>query len=278
MGIFDLFRKAPCISTDEVRAYIRDKAPSEYCLVDVRQPSEYQHGHLPGARLIPLGQLRQNISGISPDRTIIVYCRTGSRSNAAATLLLASGLKNVLNMSGGIIRYNGIVASGPPEAGMFCFPENLGPGQLLAVACYVEEGTGSFLGQISTGALSSQGAAAVASLAGDKKDHKERLRQLYRSITGQSPEKNFPAGVIELPEDPVMVGCVKVADALRWAKDRSATDILEMLMSLSANAYDLYLKLGRMVNSEEARRIFEVLAEEEHANIDRIARVFEGTL
>jgi len=57
-------------------------------------------------------------------------------------------------MRGGIISYNGLVASGPPEAGMFCFPESLSALQLPAVAWFLEDGSLSFLGNISANALS----------------------------------------------------------------------------------------------------------------------------
>ncbi len=278
MGIFDLFRRAPSIGAEEVREYIEHKRPEEYCLLDVRQPSEYERGHLPGARLVPLGDLQRRIPELDPGRTYIVYCRTGSRSVSAAGHLLGAGFKNVLNMSGGIIRYNGAVASGPPEAGMFCFPENLSAGQLAAVAWFLEDGTLSFLEEVHASIPPGIGQIVIGELVAEKKAHKEKLRTLYAEITGAGPAPDFPAGVLDVPAGRVMVGCVKVHEALRWAKGKSATDILELLMSLGANAYDLYLKLSRMLKNREARDVFSLLAKEEHRTIGRTAKAFESAL
>jgi rhodanese-related sulfurtransferase len=278
MNIFNFFKRAPSITPDEVREFIEHKTPEEYCLLDVRQKFEYERGHLPGARLVPLGELQRRIAELDPLKTFIVYCRTGSRSISGAGLLIGAGFRNVFNMSGGIVQYNGAVASGPPEAGMFCFPENLSPGQLVAVAWFLEDGTLSFLGDVQAGIAPGIGQIVIGELVADKKRHKERLGGLYADITGSSPAPDFPKGVIDMPEEEVMVGCTKVEDALRWSRGKSATDVLELLMSLSANASDLYLKLSRALKPEEARKIFAVLAREEQNNILGIARAFEAAL
>ena len=278
MGIFDLFKKAPSISAAEVHTYIQERQPLEYCLLDVRQPAEYQEGHLPGAKLLPIGQLQGCMSELDREKPLIVYCRTGSRSNSAAALLMAAGFKQVLNMNGGIVRYNGMIASGPPEAGMFCFPESLSPVQLTAVAWFLEDGVLSFLEGISDAGLSASEREVLGVLAGIKQLHKEKLRQLYQDLTRQIPSEKFPADVLDLPGEQIMVGCVKVSDAIQWAKGKSSGEVLEMLISLSANAYDLYLKLVRIANSEETRKVLSLLAKEEESNINEITKAFEKTL
>jgi len=211
----------------------------------------------------------------------IVYCRSGNRSGSAASLLMSSGFKNILNMEGGILRYNSIVASGPPEAGMFCFPESLLPGQLVAVAWFLENGTIRFLEDIQRDIPSDTGKTPppiIKDLEKAKKTHKATLEKLYAELTGESPSENFPADVLDIPAEEVMVGCVKVSETLQWVSGKSLTDVVELLITLSANSYDLYLKLGRSVKSEEAGKVFSLLTEEELRNIDRISLVFDKTL
>ncbi|HDH50413.1 MAG TPA: sulfurtransferase, partial [Nitrospirae bacterium] len=196
MSLLDLFKSAPTISPDTVREYITGKKPDEYLLLDVRQPSEYEHGHLPGARLMPISELSSRLGELDTQKQTILYCRSGNRSNSAAGLLIGAGFKDVLNMQGGITRYSGIVASGPPEAGLFCFPETLTPGELSAVAWYLEDSTIRFLNSLRADVLSDKTPDIVYKLVEEKEVHKQKLAKLYKELTGKEPEPEFPKGVL----------------------------------------------------------------------------------
>jgi rhodanese-related sulfurtransferase len=73
MGIVDYFKAVSSMTAEEVREFLKDKNPDEYNLVDVRQPIEYERGHIPGARLIPVGELRDHIQELDPDKPTITY-------------------------------------------------------------------------------------------------------------------------------------------------------------------------------------------------------------
>ena len=79
-------------------------------IVDVREPWEYQQGHVPGALLIPLGQLSMRVNELNPERPVAVICATGNRSQSAAALLGQKGFKTVYNVTGGTSAwmYNGL--------------------------------------------------------------------------------------------------------------------------------------------------------------------------
>lgn len=70
--------------------------------VDVREPDEYAAGHIPGAILLPLGQVGARAAAVLPDKNahLLVYCRTGRRSDAAGRQLLAMGYTRVQNLGG----------------------------------------------------------------------------------------------------------------------------------------------------------------------------------
>ncbi|HEY7196549.1 MAG TPA: ThiF family adenylyltransferase, partial [Gaiellaceae bacterium] len=72
-------------------------------IVDVREQSEWDEGHLPGAVHVPRGNLESRIENAVPDRdrTVVLYCATGSRSAFAAKTLEELGYENVVSLAGG---------------------------------------------------------------------------------------------------------------------------------------------------------------------------------
>ena len=71
---------------------------SDTVIVDVRTLDEYESGHLKGAVNVPVSEIK-NID-ISKDKKIVVYCRSGSRSNTAAKDLIELGYEKVYDMGG----------------------------------------------------------------------------------------------------------------------------------------------------------------------------------
>jgi len=69
-------------------------------VVDVREPSEYVAGHVPGARLIPLGRLPEHLSELPRGERIYVVCASGNRSLAAADFLARAGV-DAVSVTGG---------------------------------------------------------------------------------------------------------------------------------------------------------------------------------
>lgn len=74
-------------------------------LFDVREPYEYQAGHIPGVKLIPMNDVPNRINEIPRDKTVILTCRSGNRSGQVADFLRKQGFTNVHNMQGGILAW-----------------------------------------------------------------------------------------------------------------------------------------------------------------------------
>ena len=73
MGIADYFKPVRSMSAEEVREFLKNRNLDEYNLVDVRQPAEYERGHIPGARLMPVGELLDRVQELDPDKPTITY-------------------------------------------------------------------------------------------------------------------------------------------------------------------------------------------------------------
>jgi len=73
MSVLDYFKPVSTWSAEEVREFLNQKNSGEYNLVDVRQPEEYEQGHLPGARLIPVGELPNRLAELDRNKPTIVY-------------------------------------------------------------------------------------------------------------------------------------------------------------------------------------------------------------
>jgi sulfur-carrier protein adenylyltransferase/sulfurtransferase len=78
----------------------------DFVLIDVREPHEYQIARIPGARLIPLGELPKHLNELDPDADIVAHCKTGGRSQKAVDLLKQNGFRHVRNMTGGITAWS----------------------------------------------------------------------------------------------------------------------------------------------------------------------------
>ena len=74
----------------------------EAVLIDVREPWENEQSRIPGAVLIPLGELPDRLSEIPEDRDVYVHCRMGGRSGKAVEFLREHGRPRSFNVAGGI--------------------------------------------------------------------------------------------------------------------------------------------------------------------------------
>ncbi|HSH71307.1 MAG TPA: rhodanese-like domain-containing protein [Deferrisomatales bacterium] len=73
MGFIDLLRRVKTRSAEESRRWIAQQGAHTYTLLDVREPAEYEDGHLPGALLMPLSQLPDRWRELDPALPVLVY-------------------------------------------------------------------------------------------------------------------------------------------------------------------------------------------------------------
>jgi rhodanese-related sulfurtransferase len=94
----------------EVQPHWVEEHLQHVIVVDVRSPEEFKGplGHIPGARLIPLGELAGRAGGIGRDKPVVTVCRAGGRSAQAAVILGKAGLARVANLAGGMLRWRAL--------------------------------------------------------------------------------------------------------------------------------------------------------------------------
>ncbi|GLO66555.1 MULTISPECIES: rhodanese-like domain-containing protein [Oceanobacillus] len=76
-------------------------------LIDVREPQEFDRGHILGARNIPMTQMKQRLVEMRKDKPIYLYCQGSSRSARAAQLLHKKGYKEIYQLKGGFKKWTG---------------------------------------------------------------------------------------------------------------------------------------------------------------------------
>lgn len=80
---------------------------SDFELVDVREPFESEIARIPGAKLVPLGELAKRLGEIDRSGTVVVHCRSGVRSAKAIEFLRANGFTNrLVNLRGGVLAWS----------------------------------------------------------------------------------------------------------------------------------------------------------------------------
>ncbi|RLQ98257.1 rhodanese-like domain-containing protein [Falsibacillus albus] len=76
-------------------------------LIDVREPNEFDQGHILGARNIPLSQLKMRMKEIRTDQPVYLYCQSGLRSGRAGQTLYRKGYRNLHHLQGGFKKWTG---------------------------------------------------------------------------------------------------------------------------------------------------------------------------
>lgn len=98
--------KASYVSTQTVKEWLNQGKP--LLLIDVRQPEEYEKGHIEGAINLPYEKVEENIPQLNPEVPLIFYCISSSwRAPYSANLLKDHGFKEVYILEGGIVAWKG---------------------------------------------------------------------------------------------------------------------------------------------------------------------------
>ncbi|MBN2333140.1 MAG: sulfurtransferase [Deltaproteobacteria bacterium] len=274
------FTPVESLDADQARSLIDKKDHDEVAILDVRQPGEYEAGHIPGATLIPLTDLDGRLDELDKQKETVVYCAIGGRSRVAAQMLAGRGFSHVYNLRGGFRSWSGTAALGDTAFGgvdrgveLFAGSESLG--SLLVVAYSLEQGLRDFyLGMI--GQVNSRDAKDLfRRLADMESDHQEQLFQEYLQlmdtpVNRDDFEHEILADVVE--------GGLTTEEYLRlYAPDlEKAEDVVGLAMAIEAQALDLYLRAADNHEDQRAVEMLSRIAREERSHLKELGALMDS--
>lgn len=255
------------ISADQLREFIETHAEGTYALIDVRQPKEYQGGHIPGAKLLPLPELLEGKFSLDPDLPHVFYCRSGSRSGRAARHVLEHNMvrREIHNLEGGFMRWSGQAVEGVPDLRIFDKAASLR--ETLLTAINLEKGAQQLYESIRDAAKRKPLCELMQKLAPMEETH---ARMLYKQLqalpdTQHSPLPRFDALYASMAGD-VLEGGKSVPDLAPWiesARQGACVELAELALEMENSAFDLYRTLAEQASGADERRTYLWLAEQE---------------
>ena len=254
------------MSADEARKFIRDHKEGSFTLLDVRQDWEYEELRIPGATHIPLPELSERLGELDKSKPVVAYCKVGGRSSAAAKVLSTKGFSPVFSIDGGIMAWTGAAAAGPKSRGLSLLRGDETPKDVLLAAYGMELLLGRYYLEMAGKMADAETGETFRKLAGFEERHKNRVFSLYKrhgdaTATREELEKHVSAGTLE--------GGMSGDEYLEnvGGDPEAAAEVLDLAMSIEAQALDLYARLAEKSEVAESRGILLELSEEEKRHL-----------
>ncbi len=265
------------IDTDQAKSYLADKKADDVTILDVRQPNEYEAGHIPGALLIPLPEITDHLQRIDRKKPVVVYCSSGGRSRMAAQLLSGQGFDAIINVAGGFNAWTGEAAFLGEEKGLAFFDGVTSVENALAVAYSLEAGLKDFYETMAAKVDNAPARQLFHQLSQIEVKHQDHIIEQYSALTGKSITRDtFETRQVSA----VLEGGLtteEYANLLMPDYD-SVAEIIELAMSIEAQALDLYLRASQKAQDEAGKQALIQIANEEKHHLARLGQLMEETL
>ncbi len=269
-----LFTPTQSMDADNARQYMEGHQEGTYTLLDVRQPWEYEEDHIPGAKLVPLGDLKEGTQDLDPEKPTLVYCAVGGRSRVAAQLLSGRGFQEVYNLAGGIKAFRGAKASGPQELNLDLVRGDESPRDMLKLAFGLERALGIFYEKCQEKAQDKDLLDLFAKLGHVEGLHKKKVYEHYVALVPDAPD----SAALEAGMEPsIMEGGFRLNEFLAanepWLK--TVGQVLELAMMLETQALDLYLRFAEKSREEGTKQVLFTLADEEKVHVKSLGKLLD---
>ena len=257
------------LTPGEIKAILDKDKGGEFFLLDVRQPEEYRAVHIPGAVLIPLGELEARHGELDRGKRIITYCRSGHRSMAAAIALCGLGFKGIHHLEGGILNWPYGTITGIPEREQELITDASDVRDILMLAIKIEKGSWSFY-MAARDKVKPPQVKKTFQMLGDAEDgHMLRLFQRAISLLGEGALPSLDKFKLELKANH-MEGGIEVSPVLVKVVEQftDGMEALETAVEKEYMSYDFYKRTSALVENPDAKALLHELALEERKHAD----------
>jgi len=268
------FTPVKSVDTDHARKIINDNPHGSVTILDVRQPKEYEQGHIAGAKLIPLPEIKDRMDEIDREKPTVVYCAIGGRSRVATQMLSGSGFKEVYNLSGGFKAWEGNTAHGPVDQGLELFSGSETAEEVLVAAYSLEKGLMNFYQEMMARMTVKEVRKLFDQLSAIEINHQNRLLKEYNRITGKShTRETFDSKIVSQ----TMEGGLSTEEYLQlFSPDLdSPAEVIDMAMSIEAQALDLYHRASENAQDKAGGEILHQIAREEKEHLRLLGELLD---
>ena len=268
------FTPVESVNAEKAGHLINSASTQDLNIVDVRQPNEYKQGHIPGAKLLPLPELDKRLDELDPDKPALVYCAVGGRSRVAAQMLSGKGYQTVYNLKGGYKAWNGEPAAGPQTSGLELFSGSESLEDLIVTAYGLEHGLQELYETMQTRVDNDEVRRLFERLARIEQVHKERIFDEYKKL---NPDVADRAGFEQDIVVQALEGGMTTEEVVGRMQpvQESLQGILDLAMSVEAQALDLYQRAADSQPDEDGRLFLEQLVDEERSHLAQLGKLMD---
>lgn len=257
------------LTAAEVKEFMRITPEDKYQLIDVRLEEEYTDEHLPGAILIPVGEIEEKIDEIDLDKDIVFYCFSGKRSVAASIFIGTHPdyKGKIYNMLGGILAWDKNTLPDMPNVKAFGVSGS--KSELLYQAMNLEKGAHRFYEMVLEEFPNAPFTPVMEMLVNAEEVHARMIYNFWADTQEAPP--TFEQVYTSLPGD-ILEGGLELDNLTEKLKmgDTQCQGVIEMAIAIEFSAYDLYRNMAHINKNSPMAEPFLVLCQSEKGHM-RIA-------
>ncbi|MGD8293110.1 MAG: rhodanese-like domain-containing protein [Desulfobacterales bacterium] len=263
------------LTVAEFRDYVQTQKEKNYLLIDVRRAAEYENGHIPGAKLMPLTDVEARLFTLPSDRDLIFYCANGGRSQWAASLAGEGEVssKTVYHLIGGVQAWEGKTLSGFPKVKLFDKDQTFE--KLLTTAMNLEKGAWRFYEYAIRKFANDSIRPTLKQVSIAEKAHATLIYRFWKKLQHNPPPFDR---IYQDLEGEILEGGQNLAEACRHLdaiRNQGCTSVIDFAMTIEYSAFELYRAMADRSENSEAQAMFQSIAQAEKAHMRSLTRAID---